>query len=365
MNNESLINKIKDVLPDIKEINESLNELFKNKKVLNQQFSGRDRDLLRVVRSSFKNISKQEKEISNIQINTDSLEKDKSTKQPAKSKKSKNIGKYVTSDNYLVYAHRGIGSDYHGIEIYNKATGNSEEFIFTNNTKPGLALAFVSNLPDNMTKNEVIDLLKCNTDIDFADYVKPAEDVSYNFEIRLFKDEPFEDEEVYKEWEHHFEYLYGDNPGEYWGIEVQLDEYGNPPYVSVKGNISGVTDDNEFVNYIRESGNMEDYGFSDIDLGIWEENKDDNENDTEDDDIEVKARQMENAMWDAAVHQDYVYVEVDYPYAMVKFDVFNGASRDDARRFPDNLDPDEYEVEQTSTGAGTSPVAYDVRKINE
>ena len=96
-------------------------------------------------------------------------------------------------------------------------------------------------------------------------------DKSYKFEIRLYKDGPFESEEEYKKWEHHFDYLYGDTShGNYWGIKVQLEDGAKPPYVSVIGNISGVSD-NDFVNNIRD--NMYAYEFNDVDLGIWEEMK--------------------------------------------------------------------------------------------
>lgn len=65
-----IITEIKDLSENAYDILKDLEELFKNKSLLNTYFSGKDKDLLRVIKSSLAAISKKEKDIEKLEFCT-------------------------------------------------------------------------------------------------------------------------------------------------------------------------------------------------------------------------------------------------------------------------------------------------------
>ena len=74
-----MINDIKNLSETAYDMSKDLEELFKNKSLLNTHFSGKDKDLLRVIKSSLVAISKKEKEIEKLEFCTNVLLKEKCT----------------------------------------------------------------------------------------------------------------------------------------------------------------------------------------------------------------------------------------------------------------------------------------------
>ena len=65
-----LVTQIRDLSETTNDLLKDLEELFKNKSLLNTHFSGKDKDLLRVIKSSLVAISKKEKDIEKLEFCT-------------------------------------------------------------------------------------------------------------------------------------------------------------------------------------------------------------------------------------------------------------------------------------------------------
>ena len=65
-----IVTEIKDLSENANDILKDLEELFKNKSLLSIHFSGKDKDLLRVIKSSLAAISKKEKDIEKLEFCT-------------------------------------------------------------------------------------------------------------------------------------------------------------------------------------------------------------------------------------------------------------------------------------------------------
>lgn len=65
-----IITQIKDLSESANDLLKDLGDLFKNKSLLNTYFSGKDKDLLRVIKSSLIAISKKEKDIEKLEFCT-------------------------------------------------------------------------------------------------------------------------------------------------------------------------------------------------------------------------------------------------------------------------------------------------------